>query len=161
MATDVASRGLDIKGIGHVINMDLPKTFEDYVHRIGACRLSGVLGRRGLLARDRDLGSDAGPNGHWLVGVRLDVNVKPSACLRHVSIALHPDRSYRPRRHQGPRHLAVERPRLLPGGADQAGGRDGRVEMEAGASCCEQIANEDADVLHWLCRPHHQCLSLF
>ena len=36
VATDVASRGLDIKGIGHVVNMDLPKTFEDYVHRIGA-----------------------------------------------------------------------------------------------------------------------------
>ena len=35
VATDVASRGLDIKGIGHVVNMDLPKTFEDYVHRIG------------------------------------------------------------------------------------------------------------------------------
>ena len=28
VATDVASRGLDIKGIGHVVNMDLPKTFE-------------------------------------------------------------------------------------------------------------------------------------
>lgn len=36
VATDVASRGLDIKGIGHVVNADLPKTFEDYVHRIGA-----------------------------------------------------------------------------------------------------------------------------
>jgi ATP-dependent RNA helicase DDX5/DBP2 len=35
VATDVASRGLDIKGIGHVVNMDLPKSFEDYVHRIG------------------------------------------------------------------------------------------------------------------------------
>ena len=35
VATDVASRGLDIKGIGHVVNADLPKTFEDYVHRIG------------------------------------------------------------------------------------------------------------------------------
>lgn len=35
VATDVASRGLDISGIGHVVNMDLPKTFEDYVHRIG------------------------------------------------------------------------------------------------------------------------------
>ena len=36
VATDVASRGLDIKGIAHVVNADLPKTFEDYVHRIGA-----------------------------------------------------------------------------------------------------------------------------
>lgn len=35
LATDVASRGLDVKGIGHVINMDLPRAFEDYVHRIG------------------------------------------------------------------------------------------------------------------------------
>lgn len=43
VATDVASRGLDIKGIGHVVNMDLPKTFEDYVHRIG----SWGLGMRG------------------------------------------------------------------------------------------------------------------
>ena len=44
MATDVASRGLDVKGIAHVINLDLPRQFEDYVHRIGelpavpACR---------------------------------------------------------------------------------------------------------------------------
>lgn len=37
IATDVASRGLDVKGIGHVINMDLPRAFEDYVHRIGEC----------------------------------------------------------------------------------------------------------------------------
>ena len=45
VATDVASRGLDIKGIGHVVNMDLPKTFEDYVHRIGksAAGLAGPL----------------------------------------------------------------------------------------------------------------------
>lgn len=39
VATDVASRGLDIKGIGLVVNADLPKTFEDYVHRIGKASL--------------------------------------------------------------------------------------------------------------------------
>lgn len=37
VATDVASRGLDVKGIAHVINLDLPRQFEDYVHRIGKC----------------------------------------------------------------------------------------------------------------------------
>ena len=46
MATDVASRGLDIKGIGHVVNMDLPKTFEDYVHRIGEGRGHVAAGQR-------------------------------------------------------------------------------------------------------------------
>ncbi len=35
LATDVASRGLDIQGITHVINYDMPATYDDYVHRIG------------------------------------------------------------------------------------------------------------------------------
>lgn len=35
LATDVASRGLDIADVTHVINYDLPETYEDYVHRIG------------------------------------------------------------------------------------------------------------------------------
>jgi superfamily II DNA/RNA helicase len=39
IATDVASRGLDVKDVGHVINMDLPRAFEDYVHRIGGLLL--------------------------------------------------------------------------------------------------------------------------
>lgn len=35
IATDVASRGIDVSGITHVINFDLPGTYEDYIHRIG------------------------------------------------------------------------------------------------------------------------------
>ena len=35
VATDVAARGIDVDGISHVINYDLPKFAEDYVHRIG------------------------------------------------------------------------------------------------------------------------------
>ena len=34
-ATDVASRGLDVPNIEHVLNYDIPKRIEDYVHRIG------------------------------------------------------------------------------------------------------------------------------
>jgi superfamily II DNA/RNA helicase len=35
VATDVAARGIDIPAVSHVINYDLPSTYEDYIHRIG------------------------------------------------------------------------------------------------------------------------------
>jgi superfamily II DNA/RNA helicase len=43
VATDIASRGIDIKGISHVINFDVPQHPEDYVHRVGrTARAYGV-----------------------------------------------------------------------------------------------------------------------
>lgn len=44
VATDVAARGLDIKGISHVINFDLPTVAEDYIHRIGRTGRAGAAG---------------------------------------------------------------------------------------------------------------------
>ena len=35
VATDVAARGIDIQGVTHVINFDIPGQYDDYVHRIG------------------------------------------------------------------------------------------------------------------------------
>jgi len=45
IATDVASRGLDIKNITHVINYDVPGTYNEYVHRIGR---TGRAGKKGV-----------------------------------------------------------------------------------------------------------------
>jgi ATP-dependent RNA helicase RhlE len=59
VATDVAARGIDVDGISHVINFDLPNVPEAYVHRIGRTGRAGAKGRaisfcdraeRGLLA---------------------------------------------------------------------------------------------------------------
>ncbi|PVV02647.1 hypothetical protein BB560_002895 [Smittium megazygosporum] len=44
VATDVASKGLDFAGIKHVINFDMPRDIEDYVHRIGRTGRSGKTG---------------------------------------------------------------------------------------------------------------------
>ncbi|HPA50099.1 MAG TPA: DEAD/DEAH box helicase [Thermoanaerobaculia bacterium] len=50
VATDVASRGLHIDGVTHVINVDLPMDPEDYVHRIGRTARAGHSGRAISLA---------------------------------------------------------------------------------------------------------------
>jgi ATP-dependent RNA helicase RhlB len=45
VATDVASRGLHIEGVSHVVNWDLPQDAEDYVHRIGRTARAGAAGK--------------------------------------------------------------------------------------------------------------------
>lgn len=54
VATDVAARGIDIADITHVINFDLPKFAEDYVHRIGRTGRAGASGIAVSFASDKD-----------------------------------------------------------------------------------------------------------
>jgi ATP-dependent RNA helicase RhlE len=66
VATDVAARGIDVAGITHVINFDIPGSREDYVHRIGRTARAGASGTgvtfvvhdqaRELVSMVRDLG---------------------------------------------------------------------------------------------------------
>lgn len=44
VATDVVARGIDIDGISHVINYDLPESYEDYIHRIGRTGRGSSIG---------------------------------------------------------------------------------------------------------------------
>ena len=45
VATDVAARGIDIPDVSHVINYELPETYEDYIHRIGRTGRANKLGK--------------------------------------------------------------------------------------------------------------------
>ena len=54
VATDVAARGLDIKHVSHVYNYDVPKTAEDYTHRIGRTARAGAEGDAVTLLSPRD-----------------------------------------------------------------------------------------------------------
>ncbi len=54
VATDVAARGIDVAGISHVINFDMPKQAEDYVHRIGRTGRAGATGIAVSLVSHRD-----------------------------------------------------------------------------------------------------------
>ena len=44
VATDIAARGLDIEGIAHVVNFEVPDTADTYVHRVGRTGRSGATG---------------------------------------------------------------------------------------------------------------------
>jgi len=74
VATDVAARGLDVQGISHVVNFDVPNTTDDYIHRIGRTGRANASGialtlvcpeeGSALRAIERDLGN-AIPREDW------------------------------------------------------------------------------------------------
>ncbi len=54
VATDVAARGLDIKGVSHVYNYDIPESKDDYIHRIGRTARAGSSGKVVNILTSRD-----------------------------------------------------------------------------------------------------------
>ncbi len=54
VATDIAARGIDVEGVTHVINFDLPNVPETYVHRIGRTARAGASGRAISLCDDEE-----------------------------------------------------------------------------------------------------------
>ncbi len=56
VATDVAARGIDIPGVSHVFNFDLPEVAENYVHRIGRTARAGADGDAISFVAGVDLG---------------------------------------------------------------------------------------------------------
>jgi len=107
VATDVAARGIDVATISHVINFDLPRQAEDYVHRIGR---TGRAGRTGIAV------SFAGMREGGLVknierytGNRIEVHTLPGLEPTQRPASGRPS-SGRPRANNGPRSFGEKRP---------------------------------------------------
>ena len=81
VATDVAARGLDIKGISHVVNFDLPMAAEDYIHRIGRTGRGGASGIATSLVSTDD----------WIKLKRIE-KLTGSRLERHIVDGLEPQK---------------------------------------------------------------------
>ena len=57
VATDIAARGLDVDGIGHVINFEPPATVDAYVHRVGRTGRADATGTAVTLVAPEEVGA--------------------------------------------------------------------------------------------------------
>lgn len=88
VASDVAARGLDIKGVSHVFNFDAPWHPDDYVHRIGRTGRAGATGTAYTLVSSAD--AEAVENIEKLQGQKIERIAPP--------VAIESDESSKPRR---------------------------------------------------------------
>jgi len=98
-ASDVAARGLDIKGVSHVFNYDTPWHPDDYVHRIGRTGRAGAKGRAFTLVAEDD--AEAIANVEKLTGMEIPL-FSMDGSEAH-------DRSERPERSERPKKQGRER----------------------------------------------------
>jgi ATP-dependent RNA helicase RhlE len=85
VATDVAARGIDVAGITHVINYDIPATREDYVHRIGRTARAGASGVGVTLVAHDQARELVGMVGSLGLRHELDLGGLPSDATRGAS----------------------------------------------------------------------------
>lgn len=109
VATDIASRGIDVKGIELVINYDLPDDLENYIHRIGRTGRAGLEGRAITFATP-DQGGDV-KGIERLMRLTLPVSSHPEMPSERFLSYASPSRSRSgPRPHGGQRPYGGNRP---------------------------------------------------
>ncbi len=106
VATDVAARGIDVAGISHVINFDLPRQAEDYVHRIGRTGRAGRTGIAWSLAGMREGGLVRAIERY--TGNRIEVHTLPGLEPTQKPVSGRPAGN-RPRGSGGPRGFGDKR----------------------------------------------------
>ncbi len=105
VCSDVAARGLDIKGVSHVFNYDTPWHPDDYVHRIGRTGRAGATGRAFTFVAPED--AEAIANVEKLTGLVIPVYAMDGASSGPGEAAEErPARAAKPRREAAPRGKA-------------------------------------------------------
>jgi superfamily II DNA/RNA helicase len=101
VASDVAARGLDVKGVSHVINFDVPWQPDDYIHRIGRTGRAGMKGIAIMLATRED--GEAIGRIEKLIGHKIPrANDKPAEVSAEPKSAEAPDAKRKPPRAEKP-----------------------------------------------------------
>ena len=116
VASDVAARGLDIKGVSHVFNYDAPWHPDDYVHRIGRTGRAGASGVAYTFVTEAD--AEAIDNIQKLIGTKIEV-----VGAAEVIAAVEPAKS----------ETAEEAPRRAPRGRKPARAKESQVEAPSEA----------------------------
>ena len=83
VATDIAARGIDVEGVSHVINFELPNVPEDYVHRIGRTARAGAAGTAISLCSEEER------------GYLRDIEKLTRLAVRHLQLELAPTKQHR------------------------------------------------------------------
>ncbi|MEN9926391.1 MAG: hypothetical protein RL268_2517 [Pseudomonadota bacterium] len=108
--SDVAARGLDVKGVSHVFNFDTPWHPDDYVHRIGRTGRGGATGRAFTLVAPED--QEAIENVEKLTGAKIPVyTVDLGKAEKPERAERKPRAAKEPREAKAPREERAEKPR--------------------------------------------------
>ena len=126
VASDVAARGLDVKGVSHVINYDVPWQPDDYIHRIGRTGRAGMKGIAISLATSSDA--------EFIDRIEKLTGFK----IARVGDAEKPSRSHEPRAEK----IRTERPRSER--PDRESGRQAKREREPAPASAEKREREPA-----------------
>ena len=130
VATDVAARGLDITGVSHVVNYDVPNSPDVYVHRIGRTGRAGDSGRAVTIItpkQRRELRGDRAPRKDRDRGVERERQAGPQAArARPRPRAGDPTAPAHKAESAGRRALREADPLRRPARGDRAGGRGQR-----------------------------------
>ncbi len=128
VASDVAARGLDIKGVSHVYNFDAPWHPDDYVHRIGRTGRAGATGIAYTLVTPDDAENIA--EIEKLTGMKIE-RVKPASGETAREEAPAEKREAAPRRGRGRKADAEPRAKAEPVAAEAAPEPEARAPREA------------------------------